>query len=118
MRPFKVAGAVAVFFAAAIVLTGCAHQDAAGLAQKACTHVERSLSLEQRAATAEAGVARNLRSRALAQLSEALPLAAVAAGKDTQYQALDATLSEATRVPESNLVYALSAQCAGVRGSR
>ena len=40
--------------------------------------------------------------------------AAEAAGEDTTWQALEATLSESNRVPVHYLLPALSAQCAGV----
>ena len=44
------------------------------------------------------------------------PLAAQAAGDDTTWQPLDATLSESNRVPLRFLLPALAAQCAGVAG--
>jgi len=55
-----------------------------------------------------------LRTEALDQIRAALPLAAVAAGEDTTWQALEATLSESNRVPLRYLLPALSAQCAGM----
>ena len=48
----------------------------------------------------------------MAQLRDALPLAATAAGEAGQYQALMATLDESDHLPESLLVHALGAQCA------
>ena len=75
-----------------------------------------SLDDLRRADAALGSAAVALRRQALIQLSDALPLAAIAAGEDTEWQALDATLSETSRVPERNLVHALSAQCAPLGG--
>jgi hypothetical protein len=96
-------------------LAGCGDSAAAGLAHQACQHVEQSLrlyrtSLEQTDARQAAGD----RSRASAQLQAAAPIAAVAAGQDSQWQALMATLAESSRLPESDLTHALQAQCAAV----
>lgn len=40
-----------------------------------------------------------------------MPLGNFAAADDSQWQALAATLGESSRVPETNLLHALSAQC-------
>lgn len=95
------------------LLTGCSSQGARNLANQACAHVERGLAAEHKAASAGSVRARVLRAEALDQIRTALPLAAVAAGQDTTWQALEATLSESNRVPLAYLLPALSAQCAG-----
>lgn len=58
--------------------------------------------------------ARQLQTEALDQIRAAVPLAAEAAGEDTTWQALEATLSESSRVPLHYLLPTLAAQCAGV----
>jgi len=99
------------------VLASCAHQDAEALANQACSHVKLGIAAEHKAATASGAQAAHLQAVALDQIRAALPLAAVAAGEDTTWQALDATLSESNRVPLRYLMPALSAQCAsGVGG--
>ncbi len=86
--------------------------------QQACAYVERSLQLyaasvaEQHAGNA--ALASSERSQALSELRLALPLAARATNADGTWQPLEATLSESNRVPEANLVTALTAQCQGV----
>jgi hypothetical protein len=94
-------------------LGACASADAAALARQACEKVDRSLALYARSEGAGGAQAAALRARALALLRAALPIAAVAAGEDSSWQALEATLSETNRVPEGNLLQALSAQCPG-----
>lgn len=106
------AGALVVV--SATVLVGCSSQDAKALAVQACGHVERGLSEQRQAAAAGAPRASRLRALALAQIRAAVPLAAEAAGDDTTWQPLEATLGESSRVPMSYLAPALSAQCAGV----
>ena len=86
------------------------------VAGQACAHVDRALTAEHRAASAGTGQAAHLESEALDQVRAALPLAAEAAGVDTTWQPLDATLSESNRVPLRFLLPALAAQCAGVAG--
>lgn len=113
-------GAAAVSVAAALGagLSGCASSNGLALARKACSDVDRSLSLYQSSeqlpmsSRSEAEQA-----QALDQLRAALPIAASAAGDDSQWQALMTTLSESTRVPESDLVHALAAQCAVADGN-
>jgi uncharacterized protein YwlG (UPF0340 family) len=97
------------------LLTGCSNQ-ATSLASQACAHVERGLTAERKAASASRAQAVRLKEEALDQIRAALPLAAVAAGQDTAWQALEATLSESNRVPLKNLVIALAAQCASPGG--
>ena len=117
-RPRLVASFVGVALLCGTVLTGCAHQDAAALANQACSKIERGLAKERQAASAGPAQASRLRTEALGYIRAALPLAAVAAGEDTTWQALDATLSESNRVPLHYLLPALAAQCASVSGGR
>lgn len=97
------------------LLGGCSSSDARALAAQACRHVERGLAEEQQASTAgSAARASALRTLALNEIRQAVPFAAEAAGDDTSWQALEATLGESSRVPVRYLLPALSAQCAGV----
>jgi len=109
------AGAAAVSVLAAIGVEGCANSNALGLIRQACTHVQRSLVLYGAStAAASPAAAQSDRSAALEQLRAATPLAATAAGENAQWDAFSVTLSESSRVPESDLVRALHAQCADV----
>jgi hypothetical protein len=107
--------AVAVTVAVAVGLSGCADSAARGLVVQACKHVTLSLTLF-RESEVEANPARaaHERNEAQIQLQTAAPIATVAAGQAPQWQALMATLSESSRLPESSLVPALTAQCAAV----
>jgi hypothetical protein len=107
--------AVAVTVALAAGLAGCADSAARGLVVQACQHVTKSLTLYRESET-EPNAARAARERTEAQiqLQTAAPIASVAAGQAPQWQALMATLSESSRLPESSLVPALKAQCAAV----
>lgn len=83
-----------------------------GLAEQACSHINRSIGLlKQAAAQTDTAVADGLRQKAYRQLRDALPIAAEAAYRDGQYQALMTTLSESSRVSETTLIPALQAQC-------
>jgi len=94
-------------------LAGCANRDGTNLARQACGHVERSISLYQSSLhAASPAEATAEQSQAMAQLRDALPIAATAAGEAGQYQALMATLAESDDLPESLLVHALGEQCA------
>ena len=62
-------------------------------------HVERALTAAHKAAAAGASEAAKLQSQVLDQVRAALPFVARAAGDDTTWQPLDATLSESNRVP-------------------
>lgn len=100
------------------LLGGCsASPSATALVQDACTHVGRSISLYHEAAGETGASARHLRAEALVQLRKALRPAALAGSAGGQFQALQATLSESSRVPERKLLVALSAQCAAVSSS-
>ncbi len=99
-------------------LAGCANHDGTDLARQACRHVRSSLALYQSSLHAPSpAVATAQQSQAVAQLRDALPLAATAAGEAGQFQALMATLAESDDLPESLLVHALSAQCAAADSS-
>jgi hypothetical protein len=111
-----VAGCVVLALSCGAVMTGCAQQDGAALAGQACSHVERGLAAERKATSASPVQAIQLKAEALEQVRAALPLAAVAAGDDTDWQALEMTLSESSRVPLKYLVGALAAQCASPSG--
>ena len=83
------------------------------LARQACQHVERSLTLYQASLhAASPRGATSKQAQAVAQLRDALPMAATVAGEAGQYQALMATLAQSDHLPESLLVHALGAQCA------
>lgn len=95
------------------LLAGCSTGSSA-LAQQACVEVQRSLNTYAASLRAhDPATASRERSRALAELRAALRPAALASTSGGQWQALAATLSESNRVPESNLVTALSDQCSG-----
>ncbi len=82
------------------------------MAKLACAHVSRSIALYQQAeqATAKAAAYR-LRKEALAELVAAEAEAGRAALASSKWQALMATVSESSRVPESYLIHALTRQC-------
>ena len=114
LRPLRRATCIAVVssLAAGAALSSCS-TGSATLAHQACTQVEASLRLygaSQR--VSDPSAAAHDRAVALADLRAALRPAALAASSDGQWQALAATLSETNRVPESDLVTALGAQCA------
>jgi hypothetical protein len=101
-----------------VVIIGCGLGLAAcggngqALARAACVHVDKSISLyHQATATTDPTRSAALDQQAYLQLVEALPLAAQAAGKDSQWQALMTTVSESSRVSESHLIGALTDQC-------
>ena len=102
----------------AAILTACGNSDGAALARQACQHVDRSIALyDASVTTPSAALADTRRNQALAQLQEALPLAANAASVAKQFQALMTTLAQGAHLPESNLVHALSAQCAAAQST-
>jgi len=114
VRPRLVASFVGLALLCGTALTACAHQDASALADQACSKVERGLAAERQAESAGPLQGSRLKVEALGYIRAALPLAAVAAGEDMTWQALDATLSESNRVPLRYLLPALAAQCASV----
>lgn len=114
MRPRLAAGFLVLALVGGSVLTSCSGSGAQALAGQACAHIERGLAAAREASSATPVRAAQLRTEVLNQIRLAVPLAAVAAGEDTTWQALEATLSESSRVPVRYLLPALSAQCAGV----
>jgi hypothetical protein len=103
--------AIVIVIGLGIALAACGNSGTA-LAQQACGHVQRAMTLLKRSdhQTAPAEVAM-LKEQATSQLQDALPIAAQAAFHDGQWQALMTTLSEINRVPATTLVTALTAQC-------
>ncbi len=99
--------------ALSLTLASCGGSQAAALGHTACVDVAASIheySVSTRATTAR--VASRERALALEELRRALQPAALAGSAGGQWEALTATLSESSRVPEAELVTALSAQCA------
>jgi hypothetical protein len=94
-------------------LSGCAQRDGHDYAVQACHYVQSSIAAYQQArADPGSPAAPRLRAKALADLRTAMPISALAAADDTQWQALAATLGESSRVDEGDLIHALQAQCA------
>ena len=111
-----VAGAAAVLVAGT-ALTACA-ASAGDLARASCAHVSASIALYDRSVAAtDPATAKVLASRAYVELLAAIPIAAQAAYHDIQWESLSATLSEANRVPESELLPSLRAQCRNAAAS-
>jgi len=107
----RLAAGAALVVGLGAMLSACGN-DGAALAQQACSHVDRSLSLlTQASKQSDTTVAAQLQEKAYIQLRQALPIAAQAAFRDGQWQALMTTVSESNRVPEKTLVDALRAQC-------
>ena len=99
-------------------LAGYATHDGTDLARQACRHVTRSITLYDASLHASSPAeATTQQSQALAQLRDALPMAATAAGEAGQFQALMATLDESDHLPESLLVHALGEQSAAADSS-
>jgi hypothetical protein len=104
------AGTVAMVVAGS-VLTACA-ASAGSLARSSCSHVNASIALYEKAQHAsDPAAAKALTAKAYIELLTAIPIAAQAAYHDIQWESLSATLSEANRVPESELLPSLRAQC-------
>ncbi len=112
------AGGVAVALVAlGVTLSSCGGSQAAALGHTACVDVATSLrefAASRRDATPAS--ARRERAQALDELRRALPPAALAGSGGGAWEALTATLSESSRVPEVDLVDALTAQCAATLG--
>jgi hypothetical protein len=115
LSPVRGAAVLVTGLGLAVILSGCAQGDALALAKRACQHVDTSVSM-YRSSQRDPGSAEASKEEADAveQLRDALPLAAAATGEASQWQALMTTLSESTRLPESDLEYALESQCAAV----
>jgi hypothetical protein len=108
----KAIAALALVPICAVSLTSCG-RSSGQYAEKACSYVNRSIVI-YKAAEKDVSKATIIKKdeEALLLLRKALPLAALAAGTNGAWQALQATLSESNRVPESRLIGALSQQCA------
>ena len=108
---------VAALSAFGLLAAGCGG-GAGAQGGQACQYVHSSISLYSTSVQAgragDSTKARKDASSALTDLRLALPLAAQASGSDGDWQPLMATLSESNRVPERNLIPALTAQCAGI----
>ncbi len=110
-RLARLAAAVVALLVAGGTLTACG-ASAGDLARASCVHVNDSIKLLDEANhTADGTTAASLRQKAYLQLLAAIPIAAQAAYHDITWEALSATLSEANRVPESELVTSLRSQC-------
>ncbi len=110
-RRRRFATGAATLVAAGAVLSACA-ASAGDLAKASCAHVNTSISLYERSvATTDPVRAKALADKAYVELLAAIPIAAQAAYHDIQWESLSATLSEANRVPESELLPSLRAQC-------
>jgi hypothetical protein len=92
-------------------LSACGN-DGTALAKQACSHIDRSLKLlKESGHEADPTKSARLANQAYDQLRQALPIAAQAAYRDGEWQALMTTVSESNRVPETTLVTALQQQC-------
>jgi hypothetical protein len=110
LRP-RVLLAVAITVILGASLAACGNQGI-GLARQACTHVGRSITLLHQAdRSPESSSAADLNHKAYIEMLAALPIAAEATYVDNQWQALMATLSQSSQVPEAQLVPALQAEC-------
>ena len=110
-RLSRIAVAVVAVGLSGGALTACA-ASAGDLARASCKHVNTSLALLTKAGHAtDPTTAADLRNKAYLALLPAIPIAAQAAYHDVTWQSLSTTLSEASRVPESELVPSLRAQC-------
>jgi hypothetical protein len=99
-------------------MAGCANSNGVALARQACQHVERSLALYRDSLHAVSpAVTAAKQGKALAELHDALPIAATAAGEAGQFQGLMSTLEESDHLPESLLVHALGEQCAAANSN-
>ena len=94
------------------IVTGCASSQAAALAHQACGHVAKAERLQHQADAASGARAHGFSIRAERQLEIAEPLAAMAAGDDPTWQALQADLSQVPRMPNSVILPSLRAACA------
>lgn len=107
----RVGVVIVILLLGGTVLTACGSSASAN-ARQACQYVNESIS-QYKIASSQTNPAVEAidQKKAMALLGSALPMAAIAAGSNGVYQALQATLSEVTRVPEKLLVNALSSEC-------
>jgi hypothetical protein len=109
---------VCVVVLAGLLGAACSGSNADALGHQACVHVASSLKLYAKAGrTGDGALASKDRAAALAELRQAVSPAALAGSEDGDWQALAATVSESARVPEADLITALSAQCAATLSS-
>jgi hypothetical protein len=114
-RVWAAAGVMAVVGSG---VAGCGNSNGVALARQACQHVDRSLTLYRDSLHAPSpAVTAARQAQALAQLRDAMPIAATAAGEAGQFQALMSTLEESDHLPESLLVHALGEQCAAANSN-
>ena len=100
------------------VVSGCGNSGQ-GLAQQACTHVDRSITLYQQAErTTDRAAAAARINAAYVQLRQALPLAAAATSANGQWNALMTAISESARVQEGQLLVALRDECSAARSNQ
>jgi hypothetical protein len=110
--------ALATIAAASLLATGCGTQNGNALAKQACTDVNASIALYDSSIAAKNPAKKmQLQNEAYERLQLALQPAALADGDNGQWQALMATISESSRVPEGVLVSALRQQCSVADGS-
>lgn len=94
-----------------LLLAACGSSAGAN-AKKSCEIVDSALaSYTSAKAAAGSALSETQKIKELNLLRSALPYAAIAAGSNLEYQALQATLSETNRVPERLLVSALTREC-------
>jgi hypothetical protein len=109
--PRRLAAGLIVVIGLGATLSACGN-DGTALAKQACSHIDRSVELLKASGhQAEATKSAQLASQAYDQLRQALPIAAQAAYRDGEWQALMTTVSESNRVPEATLITALQQQC-------
>jgi hypothetical protein len=109
--PRRLAAGLIVVIGLGATLSACGN-DGTALAKQACSHIDRSLALlKQSGHQADATKSAQLADQAYDQLRQALPIAAQAAYRDGEWQALMTTVSESNRVPEATLITALQQQC-------
>lgn len=96
-----------------LAASGCASQNGAALAKQACTYVSSSISTYESSLKSKSHSEElHLQDEAYDKLQLGLQPAALATGDSGQWQALMATISESSHVPEGLLVDALQQQCA------
>jgi hypothetical protein len=116
-RRGRLAAGTTALVAAGAILSACA-ASAGDLAKASCAHVNTSIRLYDRAATtSDPAAAKLLRDKAYLELLAAIPIAAQAAYHDIQWESLSTTVSEANRVPESELLPSLRTQCSAADAS-
>ncbi|HZD65378.1 MAG TPA: hypothetical protein VE152_04695 [Acidimicrobiales bacterium] len=119
LRGARLAAVLGLATTASLGLAGCG-QSGRSEAESACHHVTTALRLYAQAGYAQAGpgaspaAANHDRAAAQGQLRTAAPLAALAATKSTQWQALATSLGEVGHVPTSRILPSVAQQCRAV----